>query len=110
MSSQNPPVTLPVRVAPGPQAEDDASKGLFGPRRSDELVLKDIPVARLQEQLSALSQSIEQLLDAPSPDPKSRLQLSQLTVQVEITASGGINLIGTATVGATAALTLTFSR
>lgn len=102
--------SIPVLVVSEPSGEDTDAKRLFGSRRSEDLVLRQIPVERLQEQLASLSLTVAQLLDTPAPKSAGRLQLNQITVQVEITASGGINLIGTAAVGGTAAITLTFSK
>jgi hypothetical protein len=89
---------------------DDTKGGLFRRARPEELVLKEIPIARLQDELKSISGGISQLLDATTDGP-GKLHLTELSVQVEVTASGGINLIGAAaTVGAGASLTLTFSR
>jgi hypothetical protein len=37
-------------------------------------------------------------------------QLKQVTIQVEVTAEGGIELVGTAKLGGKGAITLTFSE
>ena len=37
-------------------------------------------------------------------------RLTQIVVQVEVSVDGGLNLIGTASIGGRGALTLTFSR
>lgn len=105
MESQS---TLPVIVAPEPEAPE-AAKGLFR-RSSTEGIVKQIPVEQLQKELDSLTRQIGQMLDQAPAEENGGLRLTELAVQVEITASGGINLIGTANVGATASMTLTFSR
>jgi hypothetical protein len=101
--------TLSIVVAPEPEPRDDA-KGLFHRPGPEPGIVKKIPVEQLQKELSALSDSIGEMLDNASSAEPGKLQLEELSVQVEITASGGINLIGSANVGATASMTLTFSR
>jgi hypothetical protein len=106
----SPQRTLSVVVAPDPEPGEGDAKGLF--RRPDlkSGIVKEIPVEQLQKEFDSLSEDIAAILDAaPATDP-DRLRLKELAVQVEITASGGINLIGNASVGATASMTLTFSR
>jgi hypothetical protein len=103
------PRTLPVLVAPPEGSVTEDEKALFG-RRADELIVREIPLDRLQAQLDALSASVGQMLDSASTQDEGSIRLTQISIQVEVTASGGINLIGTATVGATSAMTLTFSR
>jgi len=102
--------SLSVLVAPEQDSDGMGSKSLLGASRRDELVLKEIPVARLQEQLTQLSLGISELLDAQVHEAAGQFRLTEVAVQAEINASGGINLIGTATVGGSAAITLTFSR
>lgn len=99
--------TVPVLVAVDGES-DGETKALFSSGR--RAVVKQIPVARLQEELAILRRDLAALVAAAPAEDEGDLRLSALEVQVEISASGGVHLIGTAEVGATAALTLTFSR
>lgn len=108
MDTTEPMRTLSVVVAPEPQGSADDTKGLF--RRADESVVKAIPLDRLQDELDRLRCGIGELIDGGREAENQEFHLKEISAQVEITASGGINLIGTATVGATAAMTLTFAR
>jgi hypothetical protein len=101
--------TLPILVSAEPTHDGD-TKALFGRRGEDDLVVADVPISRLQEQLEALSMDVAQVVDSVDTPKGDAIRLTQLSVQVEVTASGGIHLIGTASVGATASMTLTFSR
>jgi hypothetical protein len=82
----------------------DPSKGIFG---SGPVRAVEIPVERLKASLSGLVTNLR----AATSDLVAKadgLSLKELEVGIEVTAEGGINLIGTATVGATASLKLTF--
>ena len=108
MCPENSDGTISVLVADIPEVDAD-QKGLFP--RSKELVVKEIPVTQLKQQLESLRSDLAALVPpAEEEEGASELRLSELSVQVEITASGGVHLIGTAEVGATASLTLKFSR
>jgi hypothetical protein len=109
MPEIEPQHSLSIVVAPERTPEEEA-KGLFGGRGSEPPIVKKIPVEQLRDQFNALSQDVAKLMDDPPASEAGDLHLTELAVQIEITASGGINLIGTASVGATAAMTLTFSR
>lgn len=62
----------------------------------------------LQHSIRLLSKSISEMLN--SIEPVTGYQLDQFCIQAEITAEGGIALLGSAKVGATGGVTLTFSR
>jgi hypothetical protein len=81
-------------------------KGIFGGGPSRQV---EIPVERLKANLSGLVAK----LGAATFDLSAKtegLSLKELEVGIELTAEGGVNLIGTATVGGTASLKLTFVR
>jgi len=66
----------------------------------------EIPVDRLRESLAKLTGNLSTLL----ADLKAvgGFELAQVQVAVELTASGGVNLIGNLTAGAKGAMQLTF--
>jgi hypothetical protein len=92
-----------------PQPEEEDAKAIFR-SRMEPPVIKDIPVARLREQVETLAQDVSLIAAGATSAKEGDLRLTEISVQVEITASGGIALIGTANVGAKASMTLTFAR
>jgi hypothetical protein len=82
------------------------TKSIFG-GESPRLV--EIPVERLKASLSELVSKLR----AATSDLAAKtdgLSLRELEVGIELTAEGGVSLIGTAKVGATASLKLTFAH
>jgi len=80
--------------------------GLF---RSDaEIELKQIPINVLKENLNSICNVIlDALRDLNRIEP---YKLKEVTLQVEVSANGGINLIGTANLGGKGAISLKFSE
>jgi len=72
------------------------------------VVLRGIPVDRLRENLSKVSDALLKVL----ADIKSvgAFELAEVEVGVEITAEGGVNFIGSSKVGGKAAIKLRFSK
>ena len=68
--------------------------------------VKDVPVDRLQQSLNELTGTLATLLE----DVKAvgGFELSEVKVGVELSAEGGVNLIGSITAGAKGAMQLTF--
>lgn len=89
------------------QPSGTGDKGIFG-RRTDDNSVRRIPVAVLRENLQRTVDALQQVLgDVRVPDGGMPLQQAQ--VSFEITATGGIAIVGTsAQVGAKGAITLTF--
>lgn len=98
------PKTLPVVVTVVDEP-DDGTKSL-GFSRSPEAVLKDVPVDTLRESVQTLSSTLSEVFADLRAVGSFTLQEVQL--QVEVSASGGVNLIGTAEAGGKGAITLTF--
>lgn len=97
---------LPFLVAD--QSDDDQdSMGLFDGERV--VRLSQIPVTVLRENLRATMATLRSVLDEAASGA-GRLRLREVQVGLEVSATGGINLIGTAAVGATGAITLTFAE
>jgi hypothetical protein len=86
--------------------EEQQVKGIFS--TDTEIAVRDLPVERLRENLNTVCQGLASVLD----DVKKvgNFQLKTVTIQVEVSAEGGIELIGTAKLGGKGAITLTFGE
>jgi hypothetical protein len=101
-------LTLPFLVTAEDVGDQDAMGGIF--RRSDaDVVVRNIPVAELRENLRTTVVALCSLFQE-TVDPSGTVQLREAQVGFEVSASGGIQLIGTAQVGAKGAITLVFRR
>lgn len=81
--------------------------GIFR-RRSEDTLVRRIPTGVLRENLQRTVQALQQVL-ADLRVPDGGMPLKQAQVSFEITATGGITIVGTtAQVGAKGAITLTF--
>jgi hypothetical protein len=98
---------LPFVVA-ADGAEDEDTLGLF-PHGEGKYLLREIPAeifkASLTRTISMLSSVLSQVADDALGMP-----LQEVQIGVEVTGSGGIQLIGTAQAGTTGAITLVFRR
>jgi hypothetical protein len=94
--------TIRALVAPAPTAQ---TKGLT--QRSPEAVLAEVDIDKLKASIEGLREDMAGLFAAR--DDKG-FALKQVSVGIEISAEGGITLIGSLTAGAKAAITLTFER
>jgi autotransporter translocation and assembly factor TamB len=95
--------TIPVWVS---QSEGDVeAKAIFSP--DADVVLKKIPIDKLQGNLDAVCQSIGNTIS--NIKKVGSFKLKEVTIQVEVSAEGGVELIGTAKLGGKGAITLTFS-
>lgn len=84
----------------------DLTKGIFG---DGVLMPVNISVEKLRTGLSDLVAKLK----AATADIAANVEglaLKELEVGIEITAEGGVSLIGTAKAGATASLKMTFAR
>lgn len=98
---------IPFLVSVPDEDDDEQVKGLFS-SKSSVVALRNIPTDRLKENLTNVCQSLGEALH----DVKKvgNFRLKEVTIQVEVTAEGGVELIGTAKVGGKGAITLTFSE
>ncbi|GGR79250.1 MULTISPECIES: Pepco domain-containing protein [Streptomyces] len=81
--------------------------GIFG-RRTEEPSVRRIPAGVLRENLQQTVDTLQQVLAGIS-SPENGMRLQQAQVSFEVTATGGIAIVGTsAQVGAKGAITLTF--
>jgi hypothetical protein len=95
--------TIRTVVAPVGDAEE---KGVLSSPVSH--VVADVGLDSLKVNLAKLTRDLGELFTAQATD--SSFGLKQIEVGVEITAEGGVNLIGSLTAGARASITLTFQR
>ena len=90
----------------GEGAEDTMS---FFRRGEAELAVRHVPLAALRENLKRTMALLGGLIDEATAVggalPRRQIQLS-----FEVSANGGINLVGTAQVGGKGAITLTFGK
>jgi autotransporter translocation and assembly factor TamB len=86
--------------------EDDQVKGIFS--TDADIAVRDLPINLLRENLNKVCQGMASMLS----DVKKvgNFRLKEVTIQVEVTAEGGIELVGTAKLGGKGAITLTFSE
>lgn len=102
--------TIPFIVsltANGEIADDEM--GIFGHNGSAAKVGEAlIPVEKLKTNLEQVSRSVLSVIK----DIKEvgQYKLKEVTLQVEVSASGGVSLIGTANVGGKGAITLKFAE
>ncbi len=90
--------------------KNEGTKGFFS--TSTEAVLKRVSLETLRASLGDTCQSVVTLLEGIRDDlgEVGGFKLKQVAVQVEINAEGGVELVGTAKVGAKGAFTLTFGE
>ncbi|MFG3024682.1 hypothetical protein ACGFZQ_40265 [Streptomyces sp. NPDC048254] len=89
--------------------EDDGSDamGMFG--RGGETVLRQVPLGPLRKNLTETVTALQQVFaDVAAQD--GTLPLREAQLQFQVTASGGIQLVGTSQVQGTRAITLVFRQ
>jgi hypothetical protein len=96
--------TIPILVTA--QDDDSEVKGLFS--LDADVVLRDVPLEKLKEnmlkvcnQVTATVGHIQQI---------GQFKLKEVSIQVEISAEGGVELIGTAKLAGKGAIILTFGE
>jgi hypothetical protein len=85
------------------------TKGIISKAAETVRDVANIDAETLKTNLSNLISRVSKVIDMAEASANG-LALSEVQVGVEITAEGGVALIGTASVGATASITLTFQR
>ena len=86
--------------------EEEQVKGIFSV--DTEIAVRNLPVERLRENLNHVCQEFASVLNAVKKVGNFRLK--EVTIQVEVSAEGGVELIGTAKLGGKGAITLTFGE
>jgi hypothetical protein len=108
VSEQAAPVEVLSFVVADGDVESDNTMGMFAPGEA-AVRLKEIPVVVLRENLdrtfSALRATFKDLTQSLGD-----LRLKEVQIGLEISAQGGVHLIGTAQVGAKSAITLVFGE
>lgn len=99
------PSTIPVVVTLATPPSD--TKGLLGRAGAVVQAAVDVDVEKLKENLSQLVNRLGTVI-ATAEAAAGGLALTEVEVGIEITAEGGVVLIGT--VGAKASMTLKFQR
>ncbi|MBT2398621.1 hypothetical protein [Streptomyces sp. ISL-100] len=106
-------VSIDDAESTGAGAKDSTGdKGIFGRRagEADNGSVRDIPVAVLRDNLQRAVNGLQQVIGTIVV-PEGGMALRQAQVSFEVTASGGITLIGTsAQMAAKGAITLTFGE
>lgn len=100
-------VTIPIIVARDAGAAE--TKNLMKKASETLRDVVNIDAEALSANLSGLISGVGTVVSAAEA-AAGALTLKEVQVGVEITAEGGVALIGTASVGATASITLTFQR
>jgi len=100
------PETLPFIVAKHPASAN--TMGVF-PRPEREIMFAAVRVSELSENIRAAVATLASVFDEAAREA-GRLRLREVQIGLEVTASGGVRLVGTSEVGATGAITLTFSE
>lgn len=100
--------TLPFLVTADDPDDVDVMGGMFR-RANADVVVREIPIGPLRASIRATVQAVRSLFDDVD-DMQGPVRLREAQVGLEVSASGGVNLIGTAQVGATGAITLVFRR
>jgi hypothetical protein len=90
--------------------DDVSAQEIKGFLSGDEshIALREIPVAQLKENLSKMSNAFMQAL----ADIKAvgGFELAEVEIQVEISAEGGVQFIGSSKIGGKGAITLKFKQ
>jgi len=94
-------------VAVDGETDDTVMGGLF--RRGDrEVAPRQIPAAVLRENVRKAVAGLRAVFDEVADADTGRLRLREAHVAVEVSATGGVQFIGTAEVGASATISLVF--
>lgn len=96
-----------IRVIAVPTAEESGAKTIVGDRA--KAVLVELDTDRFRKDLVKVAGVVESVLQSMK-DQSTGLCFRQIAVGLEVSAEGGVTLIGTLRAGAKAAITLTFER
>jgi len=101
--------SIPV-IIDAPEDDTKNKPGTLGPSRSasKKTKVRQMDVSKLRQSLSDLSEGISEICS----DIKKvgEFKLKQVEVLVEVTAEGGLALVGLAKVGTKGAINLTFTE
>jgi len=97
--------TIEIIVADTGEADDRKALGRFV---GADAILARVPIDALKANLRRLATTITETVNGI--ETVGRFRLKEVTVQVEVSAAGGVALIGTANVQGKGALSLKFSE
>ncbi|MGW1654978.1 Pepco domain-containing protein [Streptomyces atratus] len=100
--------TLSFWVTADEEADGGDAMGIFGNDR-DRAVLRSIPVGPLRKNLAETVDSLQQIFADIAARPGT-LSLTEAQLTFQVTATGGVQLIGTGQMQSGRGLTLTFKR
>lgn len=98
--------TIPFIIKLDLENEERDQMGIFQPE--SPIRLQQIPIDVLKENLHSISEEMANVLGEIKH--VGQFKLKEITMQVEISASGGISIIGTASIGGKGAITLKFAE
>ncbi|WP_171114305.1 MULTISPECIES: hypothetical protein [unclassified Streptomyces] len=104
---------LDILVRAEPEEHDSSgassagSKGFIGPRNSAELTTVAMRSEQLRENLERTVQSLREIFERIA-DSEGNFPLKEVQVSFEVSAKGGIRLIGTSEVAGKGGITLVF--
>ncbi len=102
-------VAGPLVVAPAsPITDFIETRGRSFLAERTETVLVELDTAQLRNEIERVTRLVSGILADHTDGPTFRLK--EASVSLEISAEGGVSLIGTLTAGAKGAVTLTFER
>ncbi|WP_433890120.1 Pepco domain-containing protein [Streptomyces sp. CA-111067] len=105
-TSDSTTAALPFWVSPVDETGDgDDSLGILG----GDAVLRSVPLGPLRKNLAATVDALQEIFNDVIARGGS-LPLAEAQLSFEVTASGGVQLIGTGQVQGSRGLTLTFKR
>ena len=99
---------LPFIVVVPDDSGEGTMGGLFSPG-DIKIALREIPAHVLRESLSRTISTLSSVL-GDIADESLGMPLQEVQIGVEVSASGGIQLVGTAQAGTTGAITLVFRK
>ncbi|MDT0573630.1 hypothetical protein RM704_40375 [Streptomyces sp. DSM 3412] len=91
----------------GDEDDDGGTMGLFG--RDSEAVLRQVPLGPLRKNLAETVAALQQVF-ADVAAQSGTLPLKEAQLQFQVTASGGVQLIGTTQMQGTRGLVLVFRQ
>ena len=97
--------TIPIVVSEHEESSEE-TKGFFTP--DADTIIDHISVETLSENLNSVCGGVCEALD--NLKAVGDFSLKEVSIQVEVSAQGGVSLIGTANVGGKGAITLKFEK
>jgi len=101
--------SIPFLVALPTKTGENDEMGILGTLISDaDIGMKQIPVCVLKNNMASIAESMLNVLE----DIKQvgQYKLKEVTMQVEVSANGGVSIVGTANIGGKGAISLKFAE